>query len=251
MFETYAAANDAQETVPSSFAAEETAAGSLQQMSPAGSGEAGSPASAPAATDPAASVETTRAFSERLKTMSGRRVDEFIAGMGLQDHTGAPIRTRAQYDAWQAARACAPQEQSGMAQGSAVPSDELAALRGELRSLRDAERDRALLTDPAQGQTYAALRDKVQEVQQVCRTCGDDVSLDAVYAAVLMDELPQLYRQAVETARGEALRTVQANGLASPGALGGGPAAQPLDFDTMSSADFAEYHRRALRGEWR
>ena len=67
---------------------------------------------------------------------------------------------------------------------------------------------------------------------------------------VLLREMPGLCRNAAETARSEALRTVQAPAQASPGALGDAGAPQTLDFESMSSRDFAEYHRRALRGDW-
>lgn len=271
MFDDRVAANAAQETAQPSFATEEPKEALSEQTGPAICEDASAQS---AAQDAAAAVETTRAFSERLKAVSGRRVDEFIAGMGLQDHTGAPIRTRAQYDAWRAAKAAAsasaaatgePQPQNAAAAAPGAPaeevgtpgqelsagSEELFALRSELHRLQDAERDRALLADPAQGAAYALVRDKVQQLQQLCRNTGEEVSLDAAYAAVLLTELPALCRDAAEKARSEVLRTVQANGLASPGALGDGAAPQPLDFDNMSSADFAEYHRRALRGEWR
>ncbi|MBQ8610408.1 MAG: hypothetical protein IJ412_01740 [Oscillospiraceae bacterium] len=271
MYDDHVAANAAQETAQPSFATEEPQEALPEQPGPAVCEDASAQS---AVQDAAAAVETTRAFSERLKAVSGRRVDEFIAGMGLQDHTGAPIRTRAQYDAWQAAKAAAsasaaapdalqpqntaaaaPEVQAEQAcmperEFSSASEEELSALRSELHRLQDAERDRALLADPAQGAAYALVRDKVQQLQQLCRNTGDEVSLDAAYAAVLLTELPALCRDAAEKARSEVLRTVQANGLASPGALGDEANPQPLDFDNMSSADFAEYHRRALRGEW-
>ncbi len=283
MYEDHVAANaasDAQSAVQSSFATEEMQTGFFTESSAERAAEpfAGRPAEGAAASGAAASrgaaapwaagqpsgttaqatasagVETTRAFSERLKAVSGRKVDEFIAGMGLQDHTGALIRTRAQYDAWQAARLAQPAgEQSGglAAELPGTAADELRSLRGELRQLRDAERERTLLNDPEQGATYALLREKVQQLRGACAAGGADVSLDAVYAAVLLKELPGLYRTAEENARSQALRTVQANGQASPGALGGDAAPEVLDFETMSSEDFAEYRRRLMRGEWK
>ncbi len=241
MYQESMAANAAQEPAQTSFATEETA------LATPGMAEADE--NAAAAQDPAETAQLTRAFSERLKVMSGKKVDEFIAGMGLRDHTGEPIRTRAQYENWQAAQnLSAVPSAADTALGEAA--DELGRLRGELARLHDDERDRALLADPEQGGTYARLRDKVQQLQKHCRADGTDTRLDAVYAAVLLKELPALCREAAENGRSQALRTVQANGQASPGALGGGGAPQTLDFERMSSADFAEYHRRALRGDW-
>ena len=69
-------------------------------------------------------------------------------------------------------------------------------------------------------------------------------------AAVLLRELPSLQKQAAANARQQALATVQANGQASPGALAGPTADDAPDFERMPSSEFAEYHRRALRGEW-
>lgn len=197
-----------------------------------------------------AEMDTTRAFSERLKAMSSRKVDEFIAGMGLRDAAGEPIRTRAQYDSWQAAQTG---QQAALTEQTAAgdpAAEELVRLRDELAGMRDAERDRMLLADPQQGETYARLRDKVQQLRQHCRAGGTDASLDALYAAVLLRELPELYRAAAADARSEALRNVQAAVQASPGALSDAGAPQTLDFESMSSSDFAAYHRRALRGDW-
>ena len=204
---------------------------------------------APAKESAADGVDTTRIFSERLKAMSSRKVDDFIAGMGLRDAAGVPIRSRAQYDSWQAAQSI-PLAQLADPAARERADDELLQLRSELAGLRDAERDRALLADPEQGETYARLRDKVQQLRQSCRQAGTDAGLDAVYAAVLLHELPGLCRDAAATARSEALRSVQAAAQASPGALGDAGAPQTLDFESMSSRDFAEYHRRALRGDW-
>ena len=197
-----------------------------------------------------AEVDTTRAFSERLKVMSSRKVDEFIAGMGLRDSAGAPIRTRAQYEEWQAAQTGRSSRSPAPATVEDPAAEELARLRSELAGVRDAERDRALLADPERGETYARLRDKVQQLRQHCRAGGTDASLDALYAAVLLRELPELYRTAAADARSEALRNVQAAVQASPGALSDTGAPQTLDFESMSSSDFAAYHRRALRGDW-
>lgn len=243
MYQETMAANAAeQQTVPqTSFAMEEPV-----PDTPGGAGTA--PENAVPAQDPAADgMETTRAFSERLKAMSSRKVDDFIAGMGLRDAAGEPIRTRTQYDRWQAQQAV-PLAQ--LADTAGQTDGELLQLRSELAGLRDAERDRALLADPEQGETYARLRDKVQQLRQSCRENGTEAGLDAVYAAVLLREMPGLCRNAAETARSEALRTVQAAAQASPGALGDAGAPQTLDFESMSSRDFAEYHRRALRGDW-
>ena len=197
-----------------------------------------------------AEVDTTRAFSERLKVMSSRKVDEFIAGMGLRDAAGEPIRTRAQYEDWQAAQAGQSAQLPTQTAVGDSAAEELVRLRGELAGMRDAERDRALLADPQQGETYARLRDKVQQLRQHCRAGGTDASLDALYAAVLLREMPELYRAAAADARSEALRNVQAAVHASPGALGDTGAPQTLDFESMSSSDFAAYHHRALRGDW-
>lgn len=245
MYQETMAANAAvpQNGTQTSFAMEEPAADAP------GGAAAGQNSTAPMQETAADSADTTRAFSERLKAVSSRKVDEFIAGMGLRDAAGTPIRTRAQYDSWQAAQSV-PLAQLADPALREQTDGELRQLRSELAGFRDAERDRALLADPEQGETYARLRDKVQQLRQSCRECGTDAGLDAVYAAVLLREAPGLCRDAAETARSEALRGVQAAAQASPGALGDAGAPQTLDFESMSSRDFAEYRRRALRGDW-
>ena len=194
----------------------------------------------------------TRAFSERLKAVSQKRVDAFVEGMGLIDpfHGGRPIRTRQQYEDWvQALQAQPMPDNAPETVGDDAPQT-AQRLREELEQLRCAQRDRELLADPEQGPVYARLRGDVQQLLQACRQQNAPVSTDAAYAAVLLRELPALQKAAAETARQEALRAVQANGQASPGALGGPSAADTPDFERMTSGEFAEYHRRALRGEW-
>lgn len=127
----------------------------------------------------------------------------------------------------------------------------LGALQDEVRRLRADARDRDLLADPDQGPVYGALRDKVQQVLRAGEAAGQPIGTDAAYAAVLLRELPALQRQAADSASKQALAALQANSQATPGALGGtAPAAAP-DFENMSSSEFAAYHERALRGEWR
>ena len=186
-----------------------------------------------------------RAFSRRLQAMSSKRVDDFVAGMGLVDpyRDGRPIRTQEDYAAWQ-------QRLTGEDALPSAPQDaEQQRLQEQLHTLMSERRDRELLEDEAHGAAYRLLRDKVQQV-----LTGPDGQLlpldrDAAYGAVLLRELPDVLQQLTGSAREEALRAVQANGMASPGALGGQAAAPAPDFASMSSEEFAAYRRRALCGE--
>lgn len=209
-------------------------------------------------------VEATRAFSERLKTMSNKKLDDFIAGMGLSDpfHADRPIQTQQEYRLWQEAA----RQMQANAEGSAKEAEpvdtayaaatensaaeaEVQRLQGELHRLQEAQRDQELLADPEQGPLYAPLRDKVQQMLEFCRGKELEVSTDTAFAAVLLRELPGLTRSAAQKAGEEALRTVQANGHASPGALGGQAASDIPDFERMSSTEFARYRHSLLQGQ--
>lgn len=253
MSEEFVAENAATvETAQTPFATGETAGG------PADTGADGQRPTANGQGLPGG-AETARVFSQRLKEMSAKQVNAFVAGMGLVDpyRNNRPISTPQDYAAW---RAAAHSGAQAMAPGDAVgPEDgaqggegvtELARLQDELQQLRSAEWDRNLLADPEQGPIYAGLRDKVQQLLRYPGQDGRPLQPDAAYAAVLLREMPSLQKQAAANARQQALATVQANGQASPGALAGPAADDAPDFERMSSSEFAEYHRRALRGEW-
>ena len=208
-------------------------------------------------------AEGARAFSRRLQAVSSKRVDDFVAEMGLVDpyRGGRPIRTQEDYAAWQQRLTAenvpsVPQEASrepfpepAQDAPQEMPDETPLQLLEQLHTLESERRDRELLEDEAHGAAYRLLRDKVQQVMT-----GPDGQLlpldrDAVYGAVLLRELPEVLQQLTGSAREEALRAVQAAGTASPGALGGQAAAPAPDFASMPSEEFAAYRRRALCGE--
>lgn len=201
------------------------------------------------AAEPAAEVEErteTQRVAQRIKDASQKSVDSFIRNMGLINHYDGdkPITTRAEYEAYAAMRRL---DEAG--QADPVSAYRNQALENELAQLRSNERMRELETDPIKGQTFGKLKDKVIELMDYCRDQGTPCSVDAAFNAVLANSYFDLASEAASKAKEDALRKINNNAQASPGALTGESPDTDTDYMKMSDKDFEKLYQSALRGE--
>ena len=189
--------------------------------------------------------ERTRAFSERLNAMSAKRLDDFVARMGwVNEYTGQPVKTAAEYDQYQAMR------QAAKRGSDPVLAARLTEMETRIARYQDREQDEQMQSDPQYGEVYKELRDETMQLLDYCRRSGrGDVDLQSAFGVVLKNNMGRLFEKARGSAQSRAVRQIAAAAKATPGSLSAGTAPAVQDFATMSDDDFDKQIERALRGE--
>lgn len=189
--------------------------------------------------------ERTRAFSERLNAMSAKRLDDFVARMGwVNEYTGQPVKTAAEYDQYQAMR------QAAKRGSDPVLAARLTEMETRIARYQDREQDEQMQSDPQYGEVYKELRDETMQLLDYCRRSGrGDVDLQSAFGVVLKNNMGRLLEKARGSAQSRAVRQIAAAAKATPGSLSAGTAPAVQDFATMSDDDFDKQIERALRGE--
>ena len=187
--------------------------------------------------------DQTRAFAQRVKEMSRREVDSFVAGMGLvNEFTGQPIATRQDYDDFKA------MQQAQKRGEDPVLSARLAAMQSQLAGYRVREQDERLAADPDRGEAYKALRQEVLDLVRYCHQNGrPEVDVQAAFQVLLSHNLGRVLGDQKQKTEQQAIRRMTAQDKATPGSLRGG-STPPTSYETMSDADFAKQVELAKRG---
>lgn len=214
---------------------------------------AGSAAAPSGASSAGHDVSQTKAFSDRLNKMSAERTDAAIAGLGMTNHfTGKPISTLAEMQDYRAMQAA---DEAG---GDPESAAELSRLRAQVAEFQQRERDAgfreqeaAIRANPALSEVYDEYHDDVMQLMEVSASNGQEVDLDSALRVIMSAHYDDIRARDIEKAKTEALASVRAAGAASPGALGGGGANEPVDWANMSSEEFSKHLAIAKRGGYR
>lgn len=191
-------------------------------------------------------VTKTKAFSERLKKMSAKAVDDFVREQGwVNDITGETISDRAGYAKYQKMRTA---QSEGKDPALSAQVDEM---RGELARYRLQEQDAQLQSDPEVREIYTELRGEVMDLVDYCRGEGKDVSVRDAFQAVLAKNQSKIIKNIKQKAEAAAAAKYNAAAKASPGKLSGGDTPASVDYATMSDADFEAVLAKAKKGELR
>ena len=189
-------------------------------------------------------VTQTQAFSRRLNEMLPQRVDGEIASVGLVNpFTGKPITSRRELAAY---KHMVEADGQGLDPNTAA---ELADARTQLADYQQREQEAALLGDSQLAPLYEEYRDDVLAIVQMAREDGRDITLDAALRAVMAQNYDTILSRETERIRNETIEQYRKQTLSSPGAVGGAPTGDKVDYASMSSTDFAAMVERAKRGE--
>lgn len=189
-------------------------------------------------------VTRTQEFSRRLNDLSGRKVDEFISGLGwVNPYTEAPIKTQAEYNEFLSMQKAA---ETGK---DPVTESRITGLENQLRQYREAEEDRQLENDPFYGQYYARYKDDVHGVLNLAKQQGMNVGVKEVFNTILLQKLPEIMTQQRTDVTAETVKNVVDKAKASPGSIGGESYEQKLGVADMNDEQFNNLYKRVMRGE--
>lgn len=190
------------------------------------------------------SVTRTQEFSRRLNDLSGRKVDEFISGMGwVNPYTNEPIQSQAQYNEFLAMQNAAELGKDP------VTESRISGLENQLRAYKEAEEKNRLQNDPFYGQYYTQYEDDITGVLNLARQRGMNVSLTDVFNTVMMKHLPDIMSQQSMATAAQTIKSVSDKAKASPGGLGGESYEQKVSVKDMSKEQFDTLYKRVMRGE--
>jgi len=205
---------------------------------------------------PLAPFDTTKAFSERLRSSVSKELDKEIFEMGLRNPvTGQPIRTKKELDAYKEQEKTTNEahakgidsavymEMSELSKRVAKSEEESATLK---RQIEFAKHDESLLKDPEYGSMYKANREAIQELAQ-----NQDLNLEAAAMLFSRHNLSKIIEQAKQQASNSTLAKTKAASAASPGSLSGGGEVPTNDINCMSASEFESMIKKAERGELR
>lgn len=189
-------------------------------------------------------ITKTQEFSRRLNDLSGRKVDEFISGLGwVNPYTNAPIKTQGQYKEFLA------MQNAAQAGKDPVTESRINGLEAQVRAYKELEEDTALQNDPFYGQYYKKYRDDVIGVLNLAKRQGMNIGIKDVFNTVIMKKLPDIMAQQKTATAAETVKSVSSKAKASPGGLGGETYEQKLSVADMNDKQFDDLYRRVMRGE--
>ena len=189
-------------------------------------------------------ITKTQAFSRRLNDLSGRKVDEFISGLGwVNPYTNNPIRNQEQYKEFLA------MQNAAQAGKDPVTESRINGLEAQVRAYKELEEDTALQNDPVYGQYYKKYRDDVIGVLNLAKRQGMNIGIKDVFNTVIMKKLPDIMAQQKTATAAETVKSVSSKAKASPGGLGGETYEQKLSVADMNDKQFDDLYRRVMRGE--
>ncbi len=225
--------------------AETTAASTEAEGSVAASSEV----SAPAQQD----ITQTQAFSKRLNQMSAQRTDAAIKELRMTNpYTNSPIETLDQLRAFNAMQQA--DEQGRDPHGAAELIDlqsQLSNQSAELAEYRLREQVAAIKSDAVMGEIYEEYKEEVNDLVAHIIEGGEEPDLEAALNVIMAQHMGDIRRREAERAKADAMASISANRAASPGSLGGTPAGDAVDWNTMSKADFAKALEVAKDGGYR
>ena len=185
-------------------------------------------------------VTRTQAFAQRLKERTNRE----IAAAGIVNpYTGDTIRNAADL---RALRRMQDAEAAGRDPSSAAGEAELLDRLNEYE-LR--EQETAIMANPVLAPYYEEFRDEAQLICSMAHTEGRDIDLDLALRTVMAQHMEDIQKREAERVRQETIRHYNAQSNATPGSIGGSETPPPIDFTTMSKAEFEKWQQKALRGE--
>ncbi|HEY5585718.1 MAG TPA: hypothetical protein VIK78_14680 [Ruminiclostridium sp.] len=208
-------------------------------------------------------VSTTKAFSDRLKETNSKAIDAEYSRLFGAEHN---IHTKAEYDKAIANQQEAEdnakfQEDNGFDPNSVKPLFEQWKQNDpdfqELSSIRQQNKITEALTDLNSELKDCGIDLQLKDLSaaEVAKIPNADKVTDLVSKgktlseAVFLANKKDFFAKQTATAQQDTIKKIAANGLSSPGSLGGGGDNSEKTVYSMSKADFAKMQNEVLRGE--